>query len=81
MGSAVILGETGTEGDIGEAVTEGGVVEADTEGGVVEAGTEGGDEEADFEGDIDEEGTGACAAAATEGELVWWCVEREEPAL
>ena len=72
MGSAVILGETGTEVDIGEAVTE---------GGVVEAGTEGGDEEADFEGDIDEEGTGACAAAATEGELVWWCVEREEPAL
>ena len=72
MGSAVILGETGTEVDIGEA---------DTEGGVVEAGTEGGDEEADFEGDIDEEGTGACAAAATEGELVWWCVEREEPAL
>ena len=51
--------------DVGSAVTG-------TEGDVGVTG---------IEGDVVEEGTGACAAAATEGELVWWCVEREEPAL
>ena len=63
VGSAAIIGETGTEVDIRVAGIEGDVREAGTEGDVVK------------------EGTGACAATSTEGELIWWCVEREEPAL
>ena len=62
----------GSAAIIGETGTVVDIREAGIEGDVREAGTE---------GDVVKEGTGACAATSTEGELIWWCVEREEPAL